>query len=121
MEPIKCLLLFAAVLSFAAMNAAYNPLPDDRVNDCDLWNGKDKMGCFGCCKLLYRKLNNGRMYKMSDAAWNDGQCVCSYDVGEGFPTPEQIARYDSYINGNREIASDSSRRAIPGVSITKID
>jgi hypothetical protein len=122
MKPIKCLLLLAAVLSFAALNAAYVLMPGDKEKDCEQWNDKDRMCCLACCKLLYKKLENGRMYKMRDDAWNEeSKCVCSYDVGEPIPFEEDIARYEEYINGEKSEASAKSRRVIPGVSITKID
>jgi hypothetical protein len=121
MRPIKCLLLLAAVLSFAAMNAAYDLQPGDDER-CRLWDGTDEEFCFACCKLL-TKPTFQTMYTMSDSAWDEGLCICSL-MDEPFTPPgsPEIREFDRLVSGEVEKERRRRRRrVIPGVRITKID
>jgi hypothetical protein len=102
MEPIKCLLLLAAVLSFAAMNAAYDLQPGDDAETCAR-HRRDDLRCKYCCILLGKASGFQTQYIRAHLAWIEGQCICSRDTGPGAasrrPTREQVEEYEAHLYG----------------------
>jgi hypothetical protein len=78
MKPIKCLLLLAAVLSFAAMSFTVDPdeEPDretckDRVQPAYEYNV-----CLACCRLKGKPSGFTKNWTPGDDEWRQGRCVC---------------------------------------------
>jgi hypothetical protein len=114
MQPIKCLLLLAAALSFAAMNVAamegpavagpavagpadlppgYQPAGGEDATTCrefDSRNGLTQKSCIACCRYKKGVVTNFEInytYKMT--VWGDFKiCVCVRDY---------IWKYDAAI------------------------
>jgi hypothetical protein len=78
MKPIKCLLLLAAVLSFAALNAAYVPKEGEDADLCKVYNGtKYELACNACCQLKGKQDNWSTRWTHKGGVWyHEKVCVC---------------------------------------------
>jgi hypothetical protein len=121
MQRMTCLLLLAAVLSFAAMNAAYDPLPGDNAEECERHNAGEIYACSACCILLGKADDFQTLYDMSLSAWQDDLCVCSVDPLAQAPAPEEIVIYERIANGETDEADANELISRHRARIRKID
>jgi hypothetical protein len=103
MEAIKCLLLLAAVLSFAAVNAAYDAQEGDDVESCESFKGAEFKACDACCKLLGKDGDWQTMWEGNEEVFEEDPehpCVCVENESLDPPTEDELKEYEELVHGD---------------------